>query len=262
MSAWRARRQFIVILVIVIIIGGISFPKIKKLIPVSTCEDNKKNQGEVEIDCGGPCGPCELKHPQNIVTFWARSVQVRENSYDVAAYIQNPNDSLSSDSLEYEFTLFDSLGVIARKEGKTFIYPGEKTYVVEANLKTTREPNYVEFKVIKAKWRADNVGKPGVAIDKKEYHLVTTGKITQSIIDSGITNRTSVGFRRTEVLFVILDESGNLVGTNRTEVDNLLARSSQTLRATWPDTLKGAVSTIIAEPRINLFEPNIILKPL
>lgn len=261
MLSWRARRQLSAIFVVVLFIGVVLALNIKRFIPAPTCFDNKKNQGEVEVDCGGPCAPCELRNPKPIGVFWARAVPIRQNNYDVAAFIQNPNEVLASANITYEFALFDSLGEIARRGGKMFIYPQEQVHVVEAGLSTTRQPSRVEFKITSADWTVFKQDRPSLIVANRNYKVADISGRRQSTIEATIQNRSALDLREVAVTFLILDVNGNLLGTNRTVVNNLNANTSQPVVSTWPEELKGDVGSIEVEPRVNIFDPTIILKP-
>lgn len=258
---WRARRQFAVLLIFAFIAGVILATNFRKIIPAPTCFDSKKNQGEGEADCGGPCKSCELKHPKDIISYWARYVQVRDDSYDVAAFIENPNQNLFSERLEYEFTLFDSLGIIAHRAGRTFIYPQEKVYLVEANLNTTREPTHAEFKIKGVEWGFQDTVWPNFATEKKEYKTLEFDGKKQSVVEIELANKLPFGFREAEVTVLLLDKKENILGTQRTVIDDFLSRSSRSVRLTWPEEIKGAVANTIIEPRVNIFKSGAVLKP-
>ncbi len=259
--SWRTKKQLIVILILALVILGAGFLFFRKFLPVPTCFDNKKNQGELAIDCGGPCGPCELKNPKSLEVFWAKAVLVRSQVYDVAAEIHNPNEVLSSVKIEYEFTLFDNFGLAARKVGQTFILPQERTHIIEANLNTTREPSRVEFKVLKIDWQFKSQEPPNLIVEKRDYKVVDIDGKKQSLVEASILNKSPFNFNKVLVNFVILDEHGNLLGANKILVENLLTGSRQAIKSIWPEELKGQAITISVEPRVNFFDPSVILKP-
>lgn len=259
MFSWRARRQIIALMIPVTIIGIILVLNFRKIVPVSTCFDGRQNQGETETDCGGPCSSCEIKHPQSITIFWTKFLQTREGSFDLAAYIQNPNETISSSGLEYEFVLFDDLGVVAYRAGKTFIYPRERIHLVEAGIQTTRKPTYAELKITKTPWNSENINLPVLTVDEKNYKILEQDG-GQGSVETTISNRSSFGFREAELVFVLLDKNENLIGVNRSLLEDFLPRSSRSLRSTWPEKLDKP-ARIIIEPRINLFKTSAILQP-
>ena len=261
MFSWRARRQLVVLLVIAVIAAGISFLFFRKYLPIPTCFDNKQNQRELDVDCDGPCGPCELKSPKEAEVFWARAVLTRPQTYDVAVEIRNPNEVLSSADFEYEFTIFDSFGLVARKVGHTFVLPQERLHIVEANLSTTREPNRVEFKVLNANWQFKNQQPPNLVVERRDYVIIDNGGQKQSSVESSIVNRSSFSFSKVVVNFVVLDEQKNLLGANKILMEDFLSGTSRSVKSLWPQEFKGQVVSINVEPRVNFFDPALIIKP-
>lgn len=260
MISWRARRQLSAILIVAVLAAVILTLNARKIIPAASCADNKQNQRETGIDCGGPCRSCELKHPLALSVFWTKAVQVRPGSYDTVAYVRNPNKNLSSGKLEYEFTLFDSLGEIARRIDSTFILPQESTYIIEPSIQTTREPSRVEFRVVNTDWEVLENNRPSVIVEKRNYGVSEKNGKKQSIIEATVFNRSPLNLREVETIFLVLDKAGNILGVNKSVVGNLYSGERRDIRLTWPDEITGEVSEIQASARVNIFDPTVILK--
>ncbi len=260
---WRTRRQAAVIGIMLAIAGGVGFLGWRYFTPVPTCTDKKQNQGEFGVDCGGPCEPCALKNPKTVAAYWARAIPVRENVYDVAAEIYNPNEVLSSPRFEYTFELFDDSGLVGRVEGSTFLYAQERALIVEANVKTARAPTRTSFTVRSAGWKysADAAPRPNIVVERRQYIVVEELGKKQSVVDAQIVNNTPYDFRETEVLFAITDGAGNVIGVNRIVIDRFLSGTSRSVRSLWPGVLAGDAARVDVEPRVNIFAPGAILIP-
>lgn len=258
---WRVRRQLIVLLIAAIPFAALGLWAFSKFLPAPTCTDNTKNQKELGVDCGGPCGPCELKNPKPLTLFWARVVPAKEGVYDVAAEIQNENEVLSSANLEYEFTLSDDFGPVAFRKGKTYVFAQERLHVIEANIPTVRMPTRVSFKVTNVGWEFRREPKPNIVVEKRDFKVDESQGRKQSIIDTTLVNRTSVHFTKVEVLAIVLDKEGNLLGANRVVVEGLPAASRKEARLLWPAEISGDVALVIVEPRVNIFDPNSVFRP-
>lgn len=261
MFSWRVRRQLFITVLVLTVFVGIGFWIFQKFLPVPSCMDNKQNQREFGVDCGGPCEPCELKHPKAITTFWARVVKVRENVFDAAALIQNQNEVLSSGRVIYEFALFDEFGLVTRKIGETYLLAQERTSVIEPAIVTTRDPNRVEFRVMNIDWQVRKDIHPNVFAERREYKVITTGAKKQGVVDASIFNSTPYDYRLVNVHVLVLDKEGNLLGTNRSVLKNARAGSHNPIRLIWPQELPGTVASVEVETRLNIFDPDLILKP-
>ena len=261
MVSWRVKRQLVAVLIILGIFAGGVLITAYRLRPVLTCTDNKKNQGEIEIDCGGPCGPCELKHPKPVTIFWTRAVSVRPNVYDVVAEIQNENKIIGSPRLDYEFTLSDDLGPVARKTGTTFLLPKERTLIVETNLETTRQPVSAELRINDVGWKTNTVEAPHLIVEKRDYKIKDENGRKQSVVEASIVNNSSYTFRSAEILFEVSDTKENVLGISWSVVENIKGGEKQEVIAVWPYALNGDVQKIDVRARVNTFDPEIIVKP-
>lgn len=104
--------------------------------PAPTCFDKIRNQGETGIDCGQPCSPCELARLKSLVSDWATFVSARENEISLLAEITNPNPNFGAKSFSYEFKVIGPFGALLKTtQGQSFIYAGEKKYLMEPSLK-------------------------------------------------------------------------------------------------------------------------------
>jgi len=261
MFSWRARRQLFITALVLAAFAGIGFWIFQKFLPAPSCMDQKQNQGEFGVDCGGPCAPCELKNPKPVTTFWARAVKVRENVFDAAALIQNQNEVLSSGSVVYEFALFDEFGLVTRKRGETYLLAQERTPVIEPAILTSRDPGRVEFRIISADWQVRKDIHPNVLAERREYKVIEDSGRKQSAVDASIFNSTPFDYRSVDVYVLALDKEGNLLGANSTILENVRAGSYNAIRLVWPQELSGAVASVEVGTRLNIFDPDLILKP-
>lgn len=261
MFSWRARRQLAVIGIITAVIGGVVLWFSSRFIPTPTCFDNRQNRGEVGVDCGGPCAPCELKNPKPLSVFWARIAPAGGDLYDAAALVENQNQALASGDIRYEFTLFDELGLIARKIGTTFIYPQERLIIAEPALRTTRKPARVEFRVTGITWRTSQESSPVIIVEHRDYTITQEEEKKKSVVTADIFNASPFAFRAFEVTVAVFDVAGNLIGANKIAGDNLAAGGRVKIKSLWPSALLGDVEKIDIIPRVNLFESDTVVKP-
>lgn len=261
MFSWRARRQLLIFFIVIapFVAGGIYL--VERSLPSPTCFDKKQNQSETGIDCGGSCIPCSLKYPKPLTVFWARAVPTRQGTYDLAAEIENPNELLSSTAVDYEFSLVDSFGQVAKKQGRTFLYAQERTLIIETNLQANRPPTKVEFKVLGVEWQVESDPKPNIVVERRDYQVIeeTDRKFSQVLMT--VTNSSAYDYKSAEINVAALDGSENLLGANRITIENLKSGERRTVKSLWPGVLPGEPATIRADVRVNIFDPNTILKP-
>lgn len=261
MISWRARRYLVAFLVLGIVIGGVGFFAAWRLLPASTCSDGKKNQGELGVDCGGPCVPCELRNPKPITVFWVKGIASGENSYDAAAQIRNENEVLASPRMEYEFTLFDEFGPVARRSGSTFLLAQEKFVLGELGLSTTRIPLRAEFRITGVEWEVRPDLQPVLIVERREYGVEQRAGRRVSIVEATIANRSPLDLARVGVGIALFDRAGNVVGINQLLLEELPAGGRKGITSSWPIEIPSEISSVEIQPRVNVFDSETFVRP-
>ena len=96
-----------------------------------SCFDNKQNQSEEGIDCGGPCVSCGIKYPKNHNASWVKTLPAGENKTIAVSGIENPNVEVGSE-FSYSINIFSKDGAVLKTlNSDSFIYAGEKKYLVD-----------------------------------------------------------------------------------------------------------------------------------
>lgn len=247
---FRTRRQLAIIAIVLAVIlvpAGLAFYFYS---PKATCEDNRRNQGEEETDCGGPCVPCALKHPEDLSVFWVRFVPVRENVYDVAAEIRNPNLKLGAYSFDYEFSFFDDAHVrVVTRTGTSFAFPGETFHIVEPNIETLRTLERVTVSLKNPRWVYTDalsldvvIGDPVLRVDREHK---------ESILTAVVINRTLSNISAVELTALVLDQEGNVAAVSRSVEDLLVSGEARKIFFSWPRIVEEDGVRLIVEPRVH-----------
>lgn len=247
---FRIRRQVIVLVAVGFISASIAFSIFYATRPPASCNDNRRNQKEEGIDCGGPCISCALRDARPIDIFWSRFVKSRENTYDAAAEIRNPNVKLGASSLDYEFKLFDTAGVaVARRRGRTFVYPGETAHIVEIGFVSGRIIRSVSITVLDVKWAfTENIG-PDVIAGNKEYMEEVADGGRYSVLKAIVTNRTLAAVKGLVVNALVFDDENNLLGIDSTVIDEIPSGQAAPVKFAWPQVFGKPVASLTVEAR-------------
>ncbi|TSC77759.1 MAG: Uncharacterized protein G01um101433_512, partial [Parcubacteria group bacterium Gr01-1014_33] len=161
----------------------------------------------------------------------------------------------------YEFTLFDALGPVARKTGTAFVLPQEEFMLVETNLETTRRPVRVELRILAIRWDIRKETIPGLIVEKRDYEVREENGKKRSAVAARIFNGSLYDLGKIEVVTAVFDPAGNLIGVNKIVAEDVAASSRREIQSLWPEELKGDVATIEVTARVNVFDPDVILKP-
>lgn len=252
---FRRKRQFIIIAVVAAVLFGIIFLLVYRLTPQPTCFDNRKNQNEEDVDCGGPCVSCALKHQEPLELSWSpRFFLVGDHQYDFVAEIRNPNLALGGTFL-YTFKIFDNTGfLLAERKGRSFMYPGETAHLIENSFVTERTIDHVNLEILGTTFTFSKDVEPDLIAGRKTYDIKTGIQGKQvSHVTTLLVNRTLEDQKNIMVNVLLYDKDGNVVGVNKTVVDSLASGVSMPLEFSWPSVVASVADSIMIEPRVTRF---------
>ncbi len=119
----------------------------KKSDPVDKCSNGFIDAGELGVDCGGSCKPCEVYNPPSLfleingnpISMDNKSINFSDNTYSLIA---------SNDSLSFQFNLgsngnvgtftLNSLGTFGSKNGIYYLNSSDGTYSISAHDSLTK----------------------------------------------------------------------------------------------------------------------------
>jgi hypothetical protein len=208
-----------------------------------TCFDNKQNQGEEGIDCGGPCKKQCLGEIKEPLVLWTKFFKIGQEKYDAIALIENPNLFLGLPSVKYQFKLYDKdNALIVSKDGETFINPGETFPIFETNIAAgQRVPQRAFIELEKnLKWERIEKEKPQLVVSKKQFSNLPPFPRLDAVIDnksiSSLDNIFSVA--------ILYDKEKNAMAVSATKIDNLQGGASGNISFTWPQPFSEEPSLI------------------
>lgn len=262
----RLSKQLIIALIFLFILSGFGFLVYYFIQPAPSCFDKIQNQGEEEIDCGGPCLPCELVNIKEIEILWAKALPGQNDFYDIAAQIKNPNQNYGSGQIPYYFELYDSQdNLVAQYSGSTFILPNQTKYLVQVRIKASQvsyQVSKVNLSFGEIEWqKLEDYQLPQLFIQEKEYHLLESQELGFSQAKGVLINKTNFDFDKISLDVLLFDSFHQLLALNSTEVRTLLAGQERDFVTTWFEEIEESVSSIEIEAETNIFDPSNYLSP-
>jgi len=232
--------------------------------PKPSCFDNIKNQNEEGLDCGGICvKKCDLAAQQDIIVLGAGFIDSGvANNIDVFGEISNPNQTLGSGSLQYQFTIENSAGiVIASYNGTGFILPGEKKYITKTNLTMQDVPAKVNLSIGKTQWTEANefYEKPQLDVVYKNYNEISSG-VGFFEATGLVKNESPFDFSNIKITVIIKDANGGIVALNSTEMNTVTAGENRDFRVYWPSRFPGSVANMETQAEVNIFNSEAFVK--
>jgi len=229
--SWSAKKQITYFLFFVLVLTGFaSLVWLKMSAP--TCFDNRKNQKEQGVDCGGPCAQECLGIVKELNILWAKPVEISKGKYDVIAIVENPNLKLSAKSARYQVKLYDERNIlIASREGQTFISPGPKFAVFEANMSTgNRAPAraYLEFEK-NIKWELYKGGAPNLLITRKDYSGEPRSSISAIISNKSLEEAVNI-----VATAIVYDQNEEAIAASATKIEAISGGADEEIFFSWP----------------------------
>jgi hypothetical protein len=253
MNQWSInRKRFILFLVVVILAVLIGAPIFFFFHKAPTCFDKIQNGDETGVDCGGSCQLiCTTDTLPLLMKGDPRVLRVATSTYEVVAYIQNPNVSAEILHAPFTITLYGANSPVPLKtiSGETYVPKNSSFGIFEGPFNF---PGDVPVRATFA-WADSSL------VWQKDLTVVPDLKITDGVLsntDSGprleatLTNSSLVSVSNIELVTFISDENGNMVGASKTFVDGLDPGQSTPLVFTWPGPFQGPPATFQIIPRI------------
>lgn len=219
-------------------------------------DDDKDGVPNVEDVCPGhddtqdddkddiPNG-CEERPPTTeLTTLETHLIAGSEDRYDVAFLVENPNKEWGASPLEYSIALIDSAGKVINSviEKDTYILPGQKRYLATFNLLAVTKPVRAELSITYAEWvKVQNYVAPNFDTKTVTYQEVEEPGVFARLKGT-VTNNTTFTFADVEIMIVLKDRAGKVIGLNRSGVESLTPGEGRDFIVTFPSELPGVTS--------------------
>lgn len=245
------KQKFVAVVYFVIVIflsAGVYYAFIK---PPETCFDNKQNQDETGIDCGGVC---QAVCKENVIGVdlelkEVAFVQGGNGQYDVLAKIHNPNDAIGATSFTYSVDLKNGSGeTLVSRSGTSYILPQENKYIFELNLAPQSEPVKVSLQISEVKWArfSGYQEKPSIDIYQKRYGKISSGAGFSEAFGL-VVNDSAYDFRSIFVKVILRDADDKPLAFNMTEMRTVKSKEERDFRLVWPNAFPGEVKNVEME---------------
>lgn len=226
------------------------------MIPDPSCFDDKQNQKEEGVDCGGPCSACATEIiGKDLVVKDTHVVYGGEGKYDVVANIHNPNALYGGENVYYTLEIMDASGsVLDTRSGMGFILPNENKYIVELGLTSSRKPSRVVASVERVDWvKFTDFDSPQILITNKKIGLDESG-VYYARAFGLVSNKSPYDFHDVTINIILLDERGMPIAAGKTTQRTLDADEKRDFDFVWPHPFPGNITSSIMQAETNVFD--------
>jgi len=210
--------------------------------PAPTCFDNKQNQGELGVDCGGPCPPCEIKTLSPLESLWIKYFPADDQTI-IVAEIRNVNQNWGADYFNYTIDIYgEAMTKIKSLTKNSFIYSGDIKYIFEPI-----ETNFSDIKDVKISF-SDINWKPAQEFSKPitQTRGVKTESATQdgkNVMISGIvTNNNAFDLSKIRIIGFLFNQNDIQISASKTELENIKAFEEKSFKINFPKNISLIVT--------------------
>ncbi len=254
----RLVKQIVYGLFYIAVVTGISFLLYWFLKPNATCFDNRQNQNEEGIDCGGVCArvciPSDIRDIEVVGSPQAFSPV--PGVFGIVARIQNPNLSFAAPSFTYTFRVYDAQDRFVDISGMSHMYAGEAKYItiLKTDGSVTIPPvriARIEALISTPHWiPAKDFSKPALRL--QEFRLLQTQN--QLVVNGQFTNDDALTLSHIPAIALFYGTFGQLVGFSQTILDGVApneTRAFTIIHPTIPDVVASSTQVVIIPPARN-----------
>jgi hypothetical protein len=220
--ASRRVKQFAYGLLYLLIVAGIAVVVRSAFLTVPpTCSDGRQNQGEEDVDCGGPCMSCKVGDLSIIIKEKRYFDLSRIGKTTFYLQFENPTTEFWVKKFDYTLNVYNTLGVrVGSFSGTSSLAPGGKrpVAIVAANI-DARDISRTDLGIMDPEWA------PLV-----EYHvdgISITDMKTQSISGNRIyvsgvaTNNVAATAKKLDITAIFKDREAQIVNASMTTIDEI-----------------------------------------
>ncbi len=208
-----------------------------RLRPGPSCHDNRQNQNETGVDCGGSCLACAVKALQPVRVFPATFLSYGDGSLDLIGEIENPNASYAVRHLSYRFVLHGTAGEQAVVDGGSMILPHERKHLLAPNRQRPTFPLQSVTLTIgfsPTEWVAVMPGQETIRVQLLNDQLGRDANGRIRAVRAELINAGDRSYPAVVAKFLLRDNNDRLLATAISEVGTLEPLERRTVQVTLP----------------------------
>jgi hypothetical protein len=253
MNPWSARRRaaiFVIVLFgLLLVVGWPVYYLYFRSVP--DCQNQKMDGDETGIDCGGSCELlCKPETLPLIAQGDARLLKIATSTYEAVVLVQNPNIAGRVVRAPYTFTIYSGsdskpLKVIS---GSTYVERNSTFALFAGPFELVQTGAMrVAFEWGELKWEKSDAKPPVLSV--QNLNLITASTSLPRL-EAVLSNKSLANANNIEVIALLSDSGGNVVGAGKTFIDSLEAGAYAPVVFAWPAAFASEPVSIRVIPHI------------
>jgi hypothetical protein len=252
--SWAARRQFFILLVVgLVVVAFLAVILIATFKKTPSCTDGVQNQGEVGIDCGGPCPYLCTAEVQPPTVLFTKALTNNAGRTDVAASIENKNATAAARNVPYSITLYGSGQVLIQEvTGTLDLPPGATQTIFIPGITSGKQPVVNAFLSIASSSPEWFTMATDPRIMPSVSNTTLSGSASAPRIDAVLANGSITPLTNVQVVVLVRDIHNDVIAASETVVPVIPAQGQATATFTWNSAFPGVPVSIEVVPVIPL----------
>lgn len=251
---WAAKRKIVIMIIVgAFIVAFLAIVLIAALYKTPSCSDGIKNQGEIGIDCGGPCQYLCISQVQQPTILFSKALNNGLGRIDLIASVQNKNVAAGAKNVPYHVTLYSSDQSLIREFDGTLDLPAGATEPVYVpGVATTKEKVIGAFLTIAAsapQWFTMTTDPRTVPT---MVNTTRGGTLNAPLIQAVLANPGGTALSNVKVIVFVHDTKRDVIAASQTVVSVIPPQGQAVASFTWNSKFSGTPASIEVVPIIPL----------
>lgn len=251
---WAARRRFFILLIIGAVVAAfVAAVGIATFYDAPSCTDNKQNQSEDGVDCGGPCAYLCTAQLQPPTVLFTKAIHNGAGRVDVIAEVENKNTTSAAKDVPYRITLYgDEQALIQEVNGTVDLPPGASAPVFFPSIASGQQTVVNAFLTISPaspKWFSLS---PDPRIIPTVSNVRQSGTTSAPRVEAVLSNVTAAPLLNVRVVIIVHNGSGDVIAASSTILPVIPAQGRATATFTWNSRFSGVPASLEVVPIIPL----------
>jgi hypothetical protein len=250
---WSTKRKLLYAFsVIFFVIAVIVFSLREVIFPSPTCFDNKKNNFEINVDCGGGCDKKCTEEVTPLTPLFSQAISLSNGQYDIVALISNANIDNAAKSFSYTFYFYNKEGGLISTLTDTSIQPLDGKFPLYIPNVTLSE---VPFKTLitlatsthfKVK---ESPLTPTLRVRDIRFERDNNARVTASVF-----NTKRFELRDIEFIAFLYDEKENVYGVSKTLIPFIGKEDTKNATFVFDASVKKEPTRVVVYPLLDPFK--------
>jgi len=228
---------YVIVWVLVIWVGFALFTH-----PAASCFDKIQNQGELGVDCGGPCAmvctagapPITLVPGTSVMAFTSTP---RHETF--LAQVENPNAGSAAESFSYAFNVYDASGTLLQSfPAQSYLFAQQVKYLLLMNQAVPDSVASDDITIGNTDWVTTSTlgAVPQLAVQNVTTKIGSSalGSVGTVVATGQLANIDTATFHNIFIVAVFKDANGNPIAASQTLLDSIAPGQIEDFSVSYP----------------------------